>query len=474
MKTTIGCTVLWLALAGCAGIEPKPGFTDVQREISARTGETVEWREDAATDAAVKRTIKELLTNELGADTAVRVALLNNAALQAAYEKLGLSRADVISAGILANPILSAKWRASSVGSGREFGVTQDFLHLLTLVPRKRAALAAFESTKLEVAETVTSLAAEVKQQYYAVVASEAALALDREAAQAAQAAADLGRRQYEAGNISRRDQAAQALFSAQALLAANQAQARLQTEREKLTRMLGLWGDDISWRVPPSLPDVPDGGASLEALETRALEARLDLRVAKLDAESIKTALATSKSMRFLSALGIGYHYERATDGEKLKGPSIEVGLPLFDRNQVQIARLESSLRERERNAEALGVNIRSQVRAARGEMQSAQERAKRYRDTLLPLHREIVSESLKFYNGMLIGVYELLRAKQDELVAKREYVRAAHDYWMAVSELERAAGTTIAGLAPTATPAAAQPTQPPAQRDQHEHHHQ
>jgi cobalt-zinc-cadmium efflux system outer membrane protein len=66
-----------------------------------------------------------------------------------------------------------------------------------------------------------------------------------------------------------------------------------------------------------------------------------------------------------------------------------------------------------------------------------------------------------------MLLGVFDLLRARQDEFDAKREQVEAIRDYWVAYSQLERAVGGRISTAAPSTQPASA-----PSIDQQHNHH--
>ena len=106
-------------------------------------------------------------------DTALRIALINNPRLQASDEKLSMDYGDLLQAGLPANPSLSFSFRSSSVGVGREFGVVQDVLSLVTLAPRKRLATAMFEERKLNAAQHVLQLATEVKKAYFTVRADQ-------------------------------------------------------------------------------------------------------------------------------------------------------------------------------------------------------------------------------------------------------------------------------------------------------------
>ena len=459
-------------LGACATTEQRTGFNDVQDVIENRIGKEVRWHQGSKQDAAVKDAVRTLLQGVLTRDEAIQVALLNNPSLQAIYERLGIAQADLVQAGLLANPVFTAQIRSSSVGTQKEFGVVQEFLSLFTLLPKKQLAAQGVRRTKLEVAQAALELAAQVQAAYYTVAGDRQALELFRQMVTSSQAAAELAHRQYQAGNSSRRDQAAQQVFYAHTLLDLARVETQLQSDREKLNRVLGLWGQDTLWKVPERLPEVPESLPAFERLEAFALEQRLDVAASKQEITALGSALNFINRYRFLNMLGIGYSYERGTDGEKLKGPAIELGLPIFDRGQANRARLESLLRQSQRRLETLAIDIRSEVRDARNRLFATQEVAQHYRNVILPLHQQIVGETLKFYNGMLLGVYDLLLAKQNQVVAAREYINAIQNYWLTHAELERVVGGTLPDtLAPSSDSRAPRALEPTPSQD-HQHH--
>jgi outer membrane protein, heavy metal efflux system len=461
-------------IAGCATIQPKPGFSDVQALVADRVAQQVKWNQGKAEDAAVADAVKNLLGDMLTAEEAVQIALLNQPSLQATYEKLGIAQADLVQAGLLSNPVFSAVYQRSSGGhSKRELGIAQDFLSLLTLAPRKQLAGAAFEQAKLEVGHDILRVAAEAKAIYYTVEGDEQALELFRQVVTAAQAAAQLAQRQYEAGTLSKREQQVQQAFYAQTLLDVAAAELQLAADREKLNRLLGLWGENTNWQVPTRLPEVPEVSPTFERLESFAIAQRLDLAALKKRRDLVAGSLGFSKDYRLLSMLGVGYRYEK--ENETLRGPALELGLPLFDRGQGRIALLESTLRETERRLEALAIDIRSEVRETYARLLAAQAAVKHYKTAVLPLQQGIVGETLKFYNGMLLGVYDLLRAKQDQVAAGRDYINALKGYWLAYVDLEKAIG----GRAPEMAASTSKPSDPattqeprPAPTEDHSQH--
>ena len=120
-------------------------------------------------------------------------------------------------------------------------------------------------------------------------------------------------------------------------------------------------------------------------------------------------------------------------------------LSLPIFDQGQARVARIESELHRSERRLEALAVDARSQARDARLRLQATFEAVNHYRNALLPLHQTVVEETVKFYNGMLVGVYELLLAQQAQVLTAKQYVEANKEFWLAWIDLERAVGGSV-----------------------------
>jgi cobalt-zinc-cadmium efflux system outer membrane protein len=90
--------------------------------------------------------------------------------------------------------------------------------------------------------------------------------------------------------------------------------------------------------------------------------------------------------------------------------------------------------------------VRIRATVRAVRERLQGAQDRALYYRDILLPLRERIVNETQLHYNAMQQGVFELLRAREQQIRAAVAYIETLRDYWLARTDL----GLLLSGRVP------------------------
>ena len=441
----VASALVSLSLVGCASVQRDARFPEVRETVGQRLESNIAWNRDSEQDQRAHEAVRRLLQQELTAETAVQIALLNNRRLQASYESLGIAQADLVEAGLLENPVFSIALYSGHAGTITEASVVQDFVSVISLSARKKVGEAAAQRATFEVANIVIDLAQQVQAQYFAVVSDAQALELARQVVDATEAAAELAQRQRSAGNLSRRDQSLQQAFYAQMLLESAQAEAQFASDRERLNRLMGMWGRDTSWKIPSRLPTVPNALPSLEEVEARAVSQRLDLAAAKKSAEAAAQALNLTRQLRYLGPFGIGVAYKREPGGDRFVGPTVELGLPIFNQGQAAVARAEAELMRGEERVAALAVDVRSEAREARARVAAAQEVVRYYRDVMLPLQQTIVSETLKFYNGMLVGVYELLLAKQAQVQTARQYVSANKGFWLAWTDLELALGGKV-----------------------------
>ncbi len=147
---------------------------------------------------------------------------------------------------------------------------------------------------------------------------------------------------------------------------------------------------------------------------------------------------------------INVGVFTEREPEAEHVRvtGPSLALQLPVFDTGRASIARLGAEYLRSQRLLEALAVDARSEVRDARDLMIASRDLAEYHRAVLLPQRVLILDLTLRHYNMMLKGAYDLLLAKQSEVAAERAYIEAWRDYWIARTELERAVGGGLPAL--------------------------
>ena len=194
MVTTMN-RVLFLALAaglltGCAAMPADQGFAPVAQEVKARSDNDIAWlRDDESRQLAADLTAS-LLAEPLTADSAVRVALVNNRTLQATFANVGIATADAVQAATPRNPVLDAAMKLPAEGGGvnLDFGVAFEFIDLLFLPSRSRAAKADAEATRLRVTAETLALAARARDAFVGVQAAARDADLASEAVAVAEA----------------------------------------------------------------------------------------------------------------------------------------------------------------------------------------------------------------------------------------------------------------------------------------------
>ena len=446
-----------LALAGCASTSPAPAFRDTAQLVATRTGQRLVWNQGTSADAAVAKSVRALLSRELTVDAAVQIALVNNRDLQATYEDLSVAQADLVQAGLLENPVFGVGVVfpiAGAVQRGFTLSIVEDFLGLFTLAARKRIAQSELEAAELRVADGVLRVAYDVQSTFFRLQCARQVAAMRRTISQAGDAALDLGRRQREAGNINDLDLANQEGLYEQVRTDLVRSEGDVLTAQERLTRLMGLWGPDAAYRVAEKLPELPETEVPLEHMEAVAIARRLDLRAAHAEAQAVSHALALTKNYRWLGSPSVGATYERSPEGFSVLGPEASVELPIFDQKQAAVARLEGQLRAALSRETALAVTIRSEVREARGRLLASRAIVERYAQVIVPLRERAVALSQQQHDAMLLGVYQLIQAKQSEVNAYREFIETLRDYWSARVDLERATGGALAPTAPRTRP--------------------
>ncbi|MGH7178202.1 MAG: TolC family protein, partial [Tepidisphaeraceae bacterium] len=158
----------------------------------------------------------------------------------------------------------------------------------------------------------------------------------------------------------------------------------------------------------------------------------------------------------------------EKEPEGFWVTGPNLAVPIPIFDVGQAAVFRAQAEYRRAKRLYEAARSDAESEVQSARARVSAARARVRRYHDLVLPLRRRILQETQLQYNGMFVGVFELIQAKKDELDAAIQEVAALRDYWVARVDLEESVGTRLPFSEPPTTQPATQPARP-----DHSHHH-
>ena len=321
-----------LLLAGCATFSSDAGMDDVTKLAQERIGAPAA-AVPVALDADAARVRSEaLLRAPLTADAAVEVALLRNPALRVRLGELGLAEADLVQAGRLRNPVFAYSNKRNADVTQIERTVLVNIAALVMMPLALEIEERRFTQARLAAAAEIVGTAAAVRLAYVRAVAAQEMAAYAAQVVLSAEASSELARRMQQVGNWSRLAQMREQAYYAEATAQLARAQQAAVAEREQLTRLLGLTGADVVFVLPPHLPDIPAMPFAPVDVERTAMERRLDVQVAKLDAEGVAKALGLTRATRFVNVLEVGYTNESETGDARKNGYEIELELPLFD----------------------------------------------------------------------------------------------------------------------------------------------
>jgi outer membrane protein TolC len=436
IPTLLLCAAGAPLLVGCASFSQDGGVGDVARMTSTRIAQPAPLKrgQDARAEVA------DLLSRPLSPDAAVRIALLDNPGLRANLADLSIAEADLVQAGRLPNPRLSFGRVRGGGETEIDRGLSFDLAALLTLPVRSKIEQRRFEQAKLQAALQAVTLAADTRKAWYTAVAAAQASSFSDQVRASAEAAAELAGRMRAAGNWSALDAARERAYYQDALT--QQAQARLQAgaAREALVRLLGVADPSLAFTLPDRLPDLPAQPRAPDNAEAQALSQRLDVLIARQDAEATAQALGLTRATGFIDVFEAGYANKSTTGAARQDGYQVSLELPLFDWGGARVARAEASYMRAVHRTSEVAVKARSEVRLAYAAYRANYDIARRYRDEVVPLHKQIADEVLLRYNGMLASTFELLAESREQMASVNAAIAAQRDFWIADTNLQSA----------------------------------
>lgn len=438
--TSLSLAAAAATLAGCAGFSADGGLGPAQQAAHQRlAGKELVWaRSDAERDRIDAR-VAELLRAPLTADAAVQIALLNHRGLQAEFHQLGINEAELVQASRLPNPGFSfGKFRA---GDEREIerGFHFSLARVIAMPWLRDAARARFEATQGAVALRVLEQGAAARKAWVQAVAAQESVRYARQVMRAAEAGAELARRMAQVGNFSSLQRSREQAFYADAALGVARAEQAERAAREKLIRALGLWGTQTGFLLPERLPDLPAQARDLPDVERTALAQRFDVQGARLAAQQSAAQLGLARTSRWVGDLELGLERNSSNEGPTQRGWELGFTLPLFDGGAVA-TKAEHAQRQALLRAEQTAIDARSEVREAYGAYRTAFDIARHHRDEIVPLRKRILDENVLRYNGMLIGVFDLLADARLQVMSVNAAIDAQRDFWLAEADLDMA----------------------------------
>lgn len=425
---------LLLSLSGCMQVDTNahPIFHELKEEVSLLTNQEIYW-DSCISDSFEEISVHELLEEPLDENQVIRIALLNNQKLQAAYEELGIAKAGLAQAGIWKNPIFSFSYRfstQSNVTDLIDMGLIQNFLDILLIPLKKKMAKAELDIVKTSLIANVLDTIAEARIAYYAFQAAEKIWQLKHQillATDLSYQAADL---LYKAGNLTDLQVDIERSYFEQAKLDVASWEKIVWEAREKLNLAMGLWGRQIEWEVATDFSRLPSMEDDVSGIENTAIKKSLDLKIANYHLMKTASSYGIDTTRMIFPEFDLGASSERE-DSIWYVGPAFNIPLPFFDFGIAANAKAHSAIMKEWRRYTALAVEIRSKARSSKISYQNAYRQAKYFEKVVVPLAEEITQKTLLQHNAMQMGVFDLLSAKRVELEKKVHFAELEREYW-------------------------------------------
>ncbi len=430
-------------LTGCASVAIDENFAEVERFAREQTGSEVRWLRSDPEREAMRTEVDRLLAQPLAIDDAVRIALGYSPAFQSLLAEAAVASADATGSARIGNPVFTFERLFRSGAEGRELDIGRSLgislFDLLFLPARLEQAEFRQQQTRLQSSIALLSTVTEVRQAWVDAVAARQVAHYREEVATAAGTAAELARRMQATGNFSRLQRAREQALAAEETANLIRARQNATAAREALIQRLGLTPSQAqALRLPDQLPALPEAPIDEATAGAALLDNRLDVRIARTDLERTAKSLGLTQVTSVVNGLHVAGVRNSETGESSQRGFEVELPLPLFDFGDAARAGGEARYLAAFNRTLELASNASSQVRVAYEGYRSAYDLARHYRNEVVPLRQNITEESVLQYNGMLIGVFELLAAARSQSASAVQAIEAERDFWRAEAALK------------------------------------
>jgi outer membrane protein, heavy metal efflux system len=294
--------------------------------------------------------------------------------------------------------------------------------------------------TRSTVADNERSLTFQVATLFTNAQLAESTLDLARQDLKSFQNSVDISKERFRAGDISEDDYLKIKLQLLQFQSDASQAQLQRVQSLSDLRQLLGRESVPLDYDVAGPF-DYQPLQANKEDLETKALATRPDLRAAQqgVTAANSQYALAKANGKRDFTGQ-VDYTHTTGLSSASLFG---QIQLPIFDRNQGEIARTHFAITQAQEQEKAASDQVLTDVEDAYDGLQSNNEIVQLYRSGYLDDAKQDRDISEYAYKRGAASLLDFLDAERSYRATQLAYRQALAAYLLALEQLREAVGT-------------------------------
>ena len=410
--------------------------------------------------AAVRVFAQSAPSQAISIEQAVQEAIQNNPGLLA--ERLGIPVAEtaLITARLRPNPVVSASsdhldWLGTGFSEQNGAGPVETALRIDVPFERGhkreyRIDTAGFAKkiAEAKVADAIRRLRMDVTQACIDVMAAKARLDLSNDNLTSFEGIVKLNETRLQGGAIPPIELTRSRVAMLQFRSSVKTAELALTTARSKLQTLLGRASGQspIDISDPMKVP-MPAQAPALEQMQARAIAVRPDIEAARLDQARSQSELRLQLAQGKVDyTVGAEYRRQQGINGTgNSVGFFVSVPLPVFNKNQGEIARVQAEDTQLRKQIDALQSQVSGEVAGAYREYETARQLIGDIERDLLGLSQEARATTTYVYQagaGSLLDVLDAQRAFNDTMST---YYDAQADYRRAVSRLESVVGEEL-----------------------------
>jgi cobalt-zinc-cadmium efflux system outer membrane protein len=389
----------------------------------------------------------------LSLDQAIDLALTHNHALKATRTLILQNQAQEITANLRPNPTLGADSQFIPIFAPQDFSadnlnLTQQFDIGLGYLferghKRQRRLQAARDQTavtRAQVADAERSLAFNVGQQFVSVLLAESSLQFALQDLQDFQQTVDIADAQYKAGDISEGDLLKIKLQLLQFQTDASSARLAKVQALAGLRELIGYDAAPAGFDVTGDLAYTPLK-PKVEDLQAMALRERPDLQAAVLGVTAAQSQILLAKANAKVDVNGT-YDFSH-TGGENSASIFVGFDLPIFNRNQGEIARTRYALTQAQELQQSASDTVMTDVASAYEAVKSNDEVVQLYVSGYLKQASDSRDISEYAYKAGSASLLDFLDAERSYRSTQLAYRQALASYMTALEQLKQAVGT-------------------------------
>jgi cobalt-zinc-cadmium efflux system outer membrane protein len=386
-------------------------------------------------------------------DQAIQIAVAHNHSLKAARTEIQQSQAQEITAALRPNPVFTYDdlyvplFSPSQLNSATLDNVTEFDVGVSYTIERGHKRQARIQAardqtavTRSQVSDTERGLTFNVAQQYIGILLAKSNLQLAKQDLDSYQQTVSLSEKQYGAGAISEGDLLKIKLQLLQFQMDVSQAQLGLVQAFASLRALLGYDAVPANYEVVGELAYEPVK-LNQEDLQLKALQLRPDYIAAQqgVNAAQSQHSLAKANGKRDLTTT---FDYTHVSDLNSA-GLTLSIEIPIFDRNQGEIARTHYAITQAQETKAAAGETVMTDVANAYQAFKVGDEVVHLYLSGYLKQAEDSRDISEYAYRRGAASLLDFLDAERSYRATQLAYRQALSTYMLAVEQLREVVGT-------------------------------